>query len=93
MRLREFELPYLIPGDLTSLFLIPGVIVFLPLCVSPGATHDTGEVPYSPTACGGFIGLYTIHTGPNTAILLNSGPFLCLTVGPICRYTLTRYMG
>ena len=37
VRLREFELPYLIPGDLTSLFLIPGVIVFLPLCVSPGA--------------------------------------------------------
>ncbi len=33
VRLREFELPYLIPGARTSLFLIPGVIVVLPVCV------------------------------------------------------------
>ena len=56
MRLREFELPYLIPGDLTSLFLIPGVIVFLPLCVSPGATEsdyvEAKGVGLKAAACG-----------------------------------------
>ena len=58
MRLREFELPYLIPGDLTSLFLIPGVIVFLPLCVyTVLEQQERAEPHWSPSnECVGIYG-------------------------------------